>query len=323
MSALTNSVPKPLLPCVQESLLEHLMQTLNKAGVSLFTVGVGWHGEEVARHIHHSGFHHVTEVVSVEGYETGPLQTLVTALRSIAEIDDVLVVPADAFIPVSMFREIIHAHTRGDLVTLAVDPNAKQGTPVYVDTENRLTGIGTPTNNSHCVGGAAMFFVAKYDIVDRCIAAQRLGMTRVVEVLNWLLSDGEHIDYRLTTGTWFDIDTIHQLLALNCHVLRSDYIPTSTAIVVRERDTLHFGQLVRLGRGTVVESNVNIEGPCVVTEGCHIGQGCHIGPDVVIRDRSILMDSCAISKSVIFGQSVVPAHTKLESAVIYKSHVYR
>ncbi len=323
MNTLTDVLPKPLHPCVEKTLLDQLMQTLSDSGVSSFTVGVGWHGDKIDMHIHSGEFRHRTRIVHVRGYEVGPLQTLTTALQSVDNNnEDVLVVPADAFIPVSMFRDVMQAHQRENLLTLAVDPYKERGTPVYVDTDHRLIHVGNKTASQYRIGVAAMFFVAQHDLLTRCAAGLSRGMTRVVDVLNWLLSAREKIGYVLTTGTWFDIDTIEQLLVLNHHILSSGHIATNASITLREGDTLYFDRTVRYGQDTVVEQDVEIEGPCIVTEGCHIGQGSHLGPYVVIRDRSCLMESCVISESVIFGHSVVPAQSRVESALVYDSIVY-
>lgn len=78
-------------------------------------------------------------------------------------------------------------------------------------------------------------------------------------------------------------------------------------IDVPKNVTLKFPELISIGRGTVIEPDVYIEGPCIIGENCTIRHGAYIRSNVILGCGAIVGHCCEIKNS-LFMNHAVAAH---------------
>ena len=83
---------------------------------------------------------------------------------------------------------------------------------------------------------------------------------------------------------------------------------------------------ISIGKGTVIEPGVLIQGPCIIGKNCAIrhgaylrgailcGDGCHIGHSAELK-HSILLDGAAATHFVYVGDSILGNHVNLGAGV--------
>jgi NDP-sugar pyrophosphorylase family protein len=94
LKGLTQTIPKALIQVAGKTLLELSVQRLLESGVQKITIAVGWKGDLIRNAMDQFESTQNIEVIDVQKYEIGPLQTLTTALAQNKD-EDVLICPVD------------------------------------------------------------------------------------------------------------------------------------------------------------------------------------------------------------------------------------
>lgn len=200
MKPITDSVPKALLPAAGKTLVERLISSFHAAGVTSFTVGVGWNGDMVREHLENLSGTDRIQTVDVPDYSRGPLQTLVTALSEVE--DETYVVSAVDYVvePESISRTVTnHLHGPSSrAITLLLGPWKQSGTPVFAQENGQVGGIGEHVLPSERIGCSAMLLVVSRPFGEICRNALSRGTTSVPPVVNSMISDGLSIRYVMT-----------------------------------------------------------------------------------------------------------------------------
>ena len=79
---LTKHIPKALLECAGQTLIERTIKAYAESGIDDITVGVGWNGQKIKEHIEQAFPDEAIRIVDIPNYTHGPLQTLITSLES-------------------------------------------------------------------------------------------------------------------------------------------------------------------------------------------------------------------------------------------------
>lgn len=82
------------------------------------------------------------------------------------------------------------------------------------------------------------------------------------------------------------------------------------------------GDLVFIGKGTVVEDGVMIKGPAIIGANCQIRHNAYIREHVIIGDGCVVGNSCEIKHSVLFNGCQVPHFNYVGDSILgHKAHL--
>lgn len=321
MNPLTKKIPKALVYVAGKTLLEWALERYHQSGIEDIMVAVGWKGDMIEDFVSKSGLN--ASIIHVPNYETGPLQTLFTAIESFD--GDFLLSPVDAIIEPSTVSGIQAYHSDLDDVeclTLAVSSDAESGTFVEYDDTGLLTSIGDAEQNSKNVARSAMMLIAHTRIRSQCKSALDSGKERVVQLLEQLIKDGKPVQSYGVSQPWFDIDTLSDLLAANQHLLHlRDFSDTNSVFIPS-------GESIEVGHGLALRSNITVnkgallKGPILITPKCTIEKQCRVGPNVTIASNTTLSKGCEVTDAIIFGGSKVSSDSRVHRKVIFRSIGY-
>jgi NDP-sugar pyrophosphorylase family protein len=318
MSPLTDKIPKALVNVAGKTLLEWAVDRYTQSGIRDIVVAVGWKGAMIERFVSRSNLD--VRIVYVPDYEIGPLQTLLTALETID--GDFLLSPVDAMMePDSITGTLEHHLEIGGIegMTLAVSSNAESGTLVELGSDGLVLGIGGTHNKSRIVARSAMMLVSHTSIKGPCRSALDNGKNRVVQLLEELLRGGNHISFFDVTQTWFDIDTLSDILAANQYFLMKGDVGTSESVFVPSGEDIEVSDRLLLKSNITLGSGTSLQGPVLLSPNCEIGDYCRVGPNVTVSSNTTLSTGCEISDAVIFGISKVSSQSRAHKTVIYDS----
>ena len=324
MKGLTQTIPKALVQVAGKTLLEHGIERFTKAGIQKITLAIGWKGDMIREAIALLENLPEIQIIDVPNYEFGPLQTLTAALRSIDD-EGSIICPVDLLISSESITELVscHADNQGAIVTLAIDPDATSGSSVSVDSSSQVIGIQKEVDNATSIATSAMFMVTSSDFVEQCESALNDGATTAVSVLNDLIDKNHPVHSYNVHEKWFDVDTLADVLEANNFYLESASVEYHESIFVPSGDTMEIGDMLHLGSGIEVGKGVCLKGPCLIQKDTTIGQNCTIGPFTSLSTGTQVGNHCEIQHTVIFRQSKIPNHSKLNNIIMSESEIFR
>jgi NDP-sugar pyrophosphorylase family protein len=321
MRPLTKGIPKALVNIAGKTLLEWAVERYRASEIDDIVIAVGWKGSMIEDFVSKSNIK--ASVVHVSDYKIGPLQTLLTAIETFD--GDFLLSPVDAMIEHASMVGIQTYHSEvGDheSMTLAVDSDVESGTLVEYSEDGRITRIGDVGLNSTKVARSAMLLIANTRIRELCRSALKDGKERVVQLLEQLIKDDRSMRCYHVSHTWFDLDTLSDLLAANQHFLQRGGIRETTSVFIPSGDSVEVGDSLSLKSNITLGKGTFLQGPVLIASGCKIGENCKLGPNVTIDSNTTLSKGCEVTDAVIFGESKLSSQSRVHRSVIYSSTQY-
>jgi NDP-sugar pyrophosphorylase family protein len=321
MRPLTDDIPKALVNIAGKTLLEWAVDRYRQSGINDIVIAVGWKSGMIEDFI--SNCHIDARIVNVPDYERGPLQTFLSAIETFD--DDFLLSPVDAVIDATSMIGIQDFHSAAKIpasMTLAVGHNTETGTIVKLEEDGLVTNIGVVDLEERTIARSAMMLVAHTSIRDICKSALDNGKKRVAQLLEQIIRNNGRIRSYQVSKSWFDIDTLSDVLDANKHLLRLIDLRDTETVYIPQGDTIEVGGLISLKSGIELGNGTALRGPVLITQRCEIGENCMIGPNVTISANSTISAHSEITNSVIFGDSQIPSRSRLNRSVIYKSVPY-
>jgi glucose-1-phosphate thymidylyltransferase len=318
---LTNEVPKALVPVAGKTLLEWAVERNSQAGVDEVVVAVGWKGSMIKEFIARNRID--ARVVDVPKYETGPLQTLLTAIETFE--GDFLLSPVDAMIdPVTVIDVLSHHNARSTTggISLAVGSDVSQGTLVALDHNGLIVGIGDGASEAENVTRSAMLLIAHTEIRELCKSALEKGKNRVIQLLDLMLKQGGCIQAISVPLPWYDIDTLSDLLMVNQKLLQLGNVEKTGSVFIPLGDSIDVGDNVTLQHRITIGEGTSIRGPVLISSNCEIGKDCAIGPNVTMGLNTVFSHNCEVKDAVIFGGSKCFPGARMQRSVVYSSVEY-
>jgi NDP-sugar pyrophosphorylase family protein len=325
MGALSDSIPKGLIPLAGKTILTRLIDVLVESGVHSIHVGIGWKHDLFTKHLHDVVDSYSTHIkaVQVSSIERGPLHTLSTVLDN---YDDgpFLICPVDYVVSPSIVKQLIKAHESGGnsrMLTISVTSESSNESPTYIRDDGLVAGIGTPVLEFDSVHHSAMLVAANPASISHFRAAHASGEKTVVAAINHMISRRMNVYAAKVAGKWADIDSFTDLLRAMEYVLSEQVEPIEGCIIVPPGDTIEIGDSFEISSGTLLASGVTIAGPAFIGHACNLGERCRIGPNVSMEHDSRLPQEVTIENCLLFDSARVKARTQVKDAIVFGSKI--
>lgn len=216
MGAITEELPKPMLPIAGRPMLEHILERLSASGLKKFLIVVGYHGEAIQNHFRHSNFN-IEYAVQEPVNGTGSAALLA---REFAGENPFLLTFGDILCDAAEYGSAVSklsGNTRAVLAVKAVD-DPWQGAAVYAE-EGRITKIieKPPKGTSKTPWNSAGFYCFR-PVVFRYLAALKPSVRNEYELtsaIDAMLADGLELRISPIEGEWRDVGRPEDLAAVN------------------------------------------------------------------------------------------------------------
>jgi NDP-sugar pyrophosphorylase family protein len=327
---LTKSIPKALVNVAGKTLLDRNLQELSRAGIRDITVAIGYRAAMIEGYLTSHGLMSRSEsrvtTVPVPDYKIGPLRTTLTAIESFSD-DEFLITPVDAVVSSSILSNMLNQYSEAPAkMLLAVDFTAESGTPVYVNNNGLIVGIGDSVpGGEFSVGRSVMLLIADRTIEEYCRSALLKGESHLVPVLNQMIRDGAEVVCSDVQTQWYDIDTLSDVLTANSLLLRTaDVQDFGSGIFIPLGDIMETDdRLTMKDSNIVVSEDVTLQGPVLLSPGSRIEERCRIGPDVTICPSARISNGCELINTIVHDSSRVPPNSRIENAIVYGRQIYK
>jgi UDP-N-acetylglucosamine diphosphorylase/glucosamine-1-phosphate N-acetyltransferase len=296
MRPLTANRPKVMLPLANRPILEHLITAAREAGVTEFTLVVGYREREV-RNCFGDG-----ERLGVSIRYVPQRHQLGTgdALRACEGLvsGPFLLLNGDMVIRSGDLRGLMGR--RPPVIGLSRSSHPEDFGTVRVEGDRVVElaeKIARPAGDL-INAGAYLLDPGIFDLLESIGRSER-GEYEITDALSVLIAKGVVTGYSLSF--WLDVGYPWDLLEANATILEDWTFGREGTVepgAVLEGD-------VAVGPGSVIRAGTVIEGPCV------IGRDCRIGPHAYIRGATSIGNDCHIGHCSEVKNSVILPGTKI------------
>ena len=296
MRPLTANRPKVMLPLANRPILEHLIVSARDAGISEFTLVVGYRerevrscfgdGERLGIRIRYVPQRHQLgtgdALRACEGLVSGPFLLLNGDM--VVRSDDIRALAGRHPTVIGVSRSS-HAE---DFGTVRMEGDR------IVDLAEKVPNPAGDLVNA----GAYLLDPGIFDLLESVGRSER-GEYEITDALAALIREGRVTGYPMSF--WLDVGHPWDLLEANALLLGSWSFGREGTVepgAVLSDD-------VSVGAGSVIRTGTVIEGPCV------IGRDCRVGPHAYIRGATSIGNGCHVGHCSEVKNSVVLPGTKI------------
>lgn len=216
MSAITQSLPKPLLPLVDKSIIENLLDAIAIKPVDGIIILVGYLGDKIKGRIS-DAFNGipVSYIMNKSYSKTNNMYSIYLAKENVK--DDIVFVAGDVYINPKTAHDFI---LNGSKNAILVDNDPKHfnsGDPVKVNiNKNLIKAIDKNLPENQINGIAIGAYKLSYSLIQEYfkIAEDLIGKKHLeygyIEPIKILIKNHKIVPFYIGKKMWFDIDTIEE-----------------------------------------------------------------------------------------------------------------
>lgn len=294
---LTAAIPKPLLPVLGASILEHTLRRLAALGCEATAINLHHLGSQIRTALGAS-YEGMPLHYSAEAEAQGTLGAFPPLRDFFAPADLVLLVNGDSLCRWPLARLLRHHLEAGPTASLLVasrpDP-ARFGGGVAIDRQGSILAFRSSDPRS-TEGSRRYVFAGAHVFQPRLVAEVRPGVADIVrDLYEPALRAGARLEAVVTARPWHDLGTPSRYLEAVLDWARGHRSAPEGALYLGAGAVLAPGVSVEgsvLERGVRIEEGAEVEGS-VVLEGARIGRGSRvrgslIGPGVELPPGSVV-----------------------------------
>ena len=301
---ITYAMPKPLVPVANRPMMDHVLETLKRNGITEIVANLSYLPEQIREHYGDgSDFG-----VSLEGSFEERLLGTAGGVRKVRDFFDdgtFLVLAADALTDVD-FGRLREAHAGNDgIATLTVKrvPDTREYGVVVTDADGRIQGFQEKPEPAEALSDLAscMIYVLEPEIFD--YFPDKAEVDFALEVFPALLEHDVPFGIHVTGDYWNDVGSIPEYLQGNLDAL---------AGVV---DVEPAGELIDADAGDTMADGVELTGRLLIGDGARISEGVRVDGPVVLGQGARVGSGARVRESLLLPAAEVPANGLLAGAI--------
>jgi NDP-sugar pyrophosphorylase family protein len=281
LQPMTNVLPKPLFPVLNQPILEHTLHFLSLQGIKEIAINLHHRAEKIIDYLGDGKDFGVNLHYSKEDKILGTAGGI-KKLQSFFQDETFLVINSDVFVDINLDNVLKFHKEKKSKLTLVVrqDLNMKNYKSIQRVEEGRIVHfLGTGIKNSETVT-QVMFTgvqIMEPDIFSRIPEDEFCGTTE--NVFPGMIQDELPVYGFLHNGYWIDMGT------------RETYIQAQVDALDGKLSLKTF-------------PSRNLEGPLVVPP-VYIGNNCEISQDAQVGPYAILGDGCRVRSGAVIENSIL------------------
>jgi len=312
MRPLTANIPKPLLPVAGKPFLAHIIETLEKLGVSDIYLLIGWKMRTVKEYFSDGQKFNVNISYLFQEQRLGTAHAVGIA-ESVMD-SDFLCINGDIVVTKSYIQGLIKFYNshKGDTISLAKVDRPELFGVVELDGEHvkKITEKPKVPKSNLINAGIYIFTPNIFDAIKKTTKSAR-GEYEITESLKILMNKMDIYGFVLDEP-WVEIGRPWDLLRAN-EILMKELESDFQGDIHRNAE---IAGPVQIGKDTVVRSGSYIIGPTIIGEDCTVGPNCIIRPSTVIGNRCKIGNAVEIKNSLIMDSSNAPHNNYVGDSVI-------
>lgn len=308
---LTSNAPKPMMPLVNEPMMEHIVRLLRSHGFDDIVVTVAFLANHIRAYFGDGSEYGVRMVYATE--ET-PLGTAGSVRNAMDELDErFLVISGDVLTDVDLGAIVRTHEEKGALATIGlvrVENPLEFGIVITREDGSIERFLEKPSWGqvfSDTINSG--IFVLEPEIFDHIAPEGPVDFSS--EVFPSLLEKGLPLYGAVAEGYWEDVGTLEAYLRAHKDILDGR--------VELEVPGFEVGDGVHLGEGAEIHPDATVVGPAVLGENCRIEAGVRLGPYTVLGTNVRVRQGADLERVVVHDNSYLGEGVRLRGATIGRS----
>ncbi len=308
---LTSNAPKPMMPLVNEPMMEHIVRLLKQHGFEEIVVTVAFMANTIRSYFGDGSDFGVRMVYATE--ET-PLGTAGSVRNAIDELDEpFLVISGDVLTDVDLTAIVKEHEAKQALATIGlvrVENPLEFGIVITRDDGSIERFLEKPSwgqvfSDTINTGN----FVLEPEIFDFIEPDRSVDFSS--EVFPALLKAGKPLHGAIAEGYWEDVGTLESYLSAHKDILDGR--------VHIEVPGFEMGDGVHVGEGAEIHPDATVVGPAVIGENCRIEAGVRLGPYTVLGTNVRVRANADLERVIVHDNSYLGEAVRLRGATIGRS----
>jgi UDP-N-acetylglucosamine diphosphorylase/glucosamine-1-phosphate N-acetyltransferase len=312
---LTLTRSKVMLPIANRPILEHVIDSLEKNGITEIILIVGYKKERIMDYFE-DGLNFGVKIKYIEqSAQLGTAHAIEQAKSLIGPEDsEFLVLNGDNLVEPKTIADLLKNY-EGDASLLTVRMEETTGYGVVLKEGNRVIKILEKRSGdlSRIVNtGIYIFTPQVFETIEKTPISEN-GEYAITDTLQLMIDEGKIVTSVSTESKWLDAVHAWDLLKANAIVLNSAKNlklegEVEEGVVLREK--------VSIGKNTRVRSGSYIVGPVIIGENCDIGPNVVILPSTTIGDNVTIRSFTEIQNSIIMNDCRIYSHGKISNSIV-------
>ena len=308
---LTHTGPKQLLPIANKPMSQFCLEAIFETGVTEIAIIIGGVGSNKVREYYGDGNKFGVKITYIEQDEPRGIAHAIRLCKDFIDNEKFLVFLGDNIIQKSIagFVEKFKNSDYDATVLLCEVDNPSRFGIADIENEKILKITEKPKNptSNLAVTGIYLLTPLIFEIIDNLKPSWRNEL-EITDALDNLLRQNNNISFERITDYWKDTGTPEDIIHANGEIIKK---------MLENLENDHI-----IGKDTVIESNVKINGPVVIGDNCHISSGSSIGPNVSVGnnttvaisniENSIVMENCKINSSAEIKNSIIANNSDIK-----------
>ena len=301
---LTHTGPKQLLPIANKPMSQFCLEAIFETGITEIAIIIGGVGSNKVREYYGDGNKFGVKITYIEQDEPRGIAHAIRLCKDFINNEKFLVFLGDNIIQKSIagFVEKFKNSDYDATVLLCEVDNPSRFGIADIENEKILKITEKPKNptSNLAVTGIYLLTPLIFEIIDNLKPSWRNEL-EITDALDNLLRQNNNISFERITDYWKDTGTPEDIIHANGEIIKK---------MLENLENDHI-----IGKDTVIESNVKINGLVVIGDNCHISSGSSIGPNVSVGnnttvaisniENSIVMENCKINSSAEIKNSII------------------
>ena len=308
---LTSNAPKPMMPLVNEPMMEHIVALLKRHGFDDIVVTVAFLANHIRTYFGDGADFGVRMVYATE--ET-PLGTAGSVRNAMDELDErFLVISGDVLTDVDLTAMVDEHDRKKAMATIGlvrVDNPLEFGIVITREDGSIERFLEKPSWGqvfSDTINTG--IFVLEPEIFDYIEADRSVDFSS--EVFPAILADGKPLYGAIAEGYWEDVGTLESYLAVHKDILDGH--------VAVDIPGFEMGDGVHVGEGAEIHPDARVVGPAVIGENCRIEAQVRLGPYTVLGANVRVRANADLERVVVHDNSYLGEGVRLRGAIIGRS----
>ena len=308
---LTHTGPKQLLPIANKPMSQFCLEAIFETGITEIAIIIGGVGSNKVREYYGDGNKFGVKITYIEQDEPRGIAHAIRLCKDFINNDKFLVFLGDNIIQksiVNFVKKFKNSDYDATVLLCEVDNPSRFGI-ADVENEKIVKIIEKPKNptSNLAVTGIYLLTPLIFEIIDNLKPSWRNEL-EITDALDNLLRQNNNISFERITDYWKDTGTPEDIIHANGEIIKK---------MLENLENDHI-----IGKDTVIESNVKINGPVVIGDNCHISSGSSIGPNVSVGnnttvaisniENSIVMENCKINSSAEIKNSIIANNSDIK-----------
>jgi len=296
---LTATRPKPMIPLLNEPIMDHMISVLKHAGIAEATILVDYLSDRIVKHLGDGSSFGMEIDYTTDNIKRGTAGAVRYATRN--EKEPFLVVSADVLTTIDL-REFIKAHENGEAgITMALstvsDPT-QYGVAV-TDERNHIVRFQEKPKKEEAFSNLvnAGMYVCDPNILPLIPEDRPFDFSR--DLFPLMLKKGLPIQGFPFQNYWNDVGLPSTYLDATRDMVEGRVY--GEPIVQAEIDEVPHGRLIT-GDNCTIDASVTIDGFAVLGNNVTLGKNVRISHSIIYSNTQIA-DGCVISQSIV-GEGV-------------------